>query len=443
MRIIFNFLFFIICLYVTGQNQNHHHNNNNLSHLHHWEIPSKNPDRIILTFNGDPSKNRAVTWRTDSSVDNALAQIAIAGPNSRFADEALTYSAKTEEFDLGLYKSNESLIVHYHSVIFKDLKPNTLYAYRVGDGLYWSEWIHFMSANDEYSPTKFVYFGDAQNDILSHWSRVIRMAYKTAPDASFVVHAGDLVDSAHKDYEWAQWFKAGGFIHSQWTAIPVVGNHEFQRISDSTSRRLSIQWRPQFTLPIEENLEREIHETVYSVEYQDILILVLNSNDYLDKQTGYIKQKLSKSTAKWKIVVCHHSIFSPAKGRDFEFARKNWKPLFDKYGVDLVLNGHDHAYARGHSPIKSLEKSASGKLNTLYITSVSGPKQYKIDKEKMIRFNKDGYAVDKLGEETQFFQVITIENNLLKYFAYTALGDLFDKAFIKKDFLTGIKTFSN
>ena len=67
-----------------------------------------------------------------------------------------------------------------------------------------------------------------------------------------------------------------------------------------------------------------------------LLILVLNSNDYLDKQTGYIKQKLSKSTAKWKIVVCHHSIFSPAKGRDFEFARKNWKPLFDKYGVDLA-----------------------------------------------------------------------------------------------------------
>ena len=43
----------------------------------------------------------------------------------------------------------------------------------------------------------------------------------------------------------------------------------------------------------------------------------------------------------------------PAEGRDFEYARKIWKPLFDKYGVDLVLNGHDHTYARGHIPIKS------------------------------------------------------------------------------------------
>ena len=42
----------------------------------------------------------------------------------------------------------------------------------------------------DYSPTKFVYFGDAQNDILAHWSRVIRMAYQTAGDATFAIHAG-------------------------------------------------------------------------------------------------------------------------------------------------------------------------------------------------------------------------------------------------------------
>ena len=48
------------------------------------------------------------------------------------------------------------------------------------------------------------------------------MAYQTAPNASFAIHAGDLVNNAHRDHEWAQWFKAGGFIHSQWTAIPAV-----------------------------------------------------------------------------------------------------------------------------------------------------------------------------------------------------------------------------
>ena len=447
-------LFLLTFLFSCNHNHHSHTDSHSHSHshshkqdgLHHWEIPSKDPDRIILTFNGNPSTKRAVTWRTDSSVKKAEAQIAIAGLNSDFVNEATTYTANTEEFDLGLYKSNKSLLVNYHSVVFENLKPNTLYAYRVGYAENWSEWIQFKTANDTYSPTEFVYFGDAQNDILNHWSRVIRMAYKTAPDASFVIHAGDLVDSAHKDNEWAQWFKAGGFIHSQWTAIPVVGNHEFQRFDGyegTLPRRLSIQWRPQFTLPIEESLHNSLHETVYSVEYQDILILVLNSTGQLEEQTEYIREKLTKTDAKWKIVTNHHSVFSPAEGRDFEYARKVWKPMFEKYGVDLVLNGHDHTYARGHTPVKSQNVNESGIFKTLYVTSVSGPKQYKLDKVQIKNYEIDGYKSDKMGEETQFFQVINVENNKLTYSAYTTLGELYDRAIITKDFLNGEKTISN
>ena len=445
------FSLFILVIFFNC-NSNHHSHSHSHSHshqkdgLHHWEIPSKDPDRIILTFNGNPSTKRAVTWRTDSSVKKAEAQIAVAGINSDFVKEASTYTANTEEFDLGLYKSNKSLIVNYHSVVFENLKPNTLYAYRVGFAENWSEWIQFKTANDTYSPTQFVYFGDAQNDILNHWSRVIRMAYKTSPHASFVIHAGDLVDSAHKDNEWAQWFKAGGFIHSQWTAIPVVGNHEFQRFDGyegTLPRRLSIQWRPQFTLPVEENLDEKLHETVYSVEYQDILVLVLNSTGQLEEQTEYIREKLTNSDAKWKIVTNHHSVFSPAEGRDFEYARKVWKPMFEKYGVDLVLNGHDHTYARGHTPVKSQNVNESGIFKTLYVTSVSGPKQYKLDKDQIKNYEIDGYKSDKMGEETQFFQVINIDSNKLTYSAYTTLGDLYDRAIITKDFLSGEKTISN
>ena len=430
---------FAFCLNINAQKHTHSHNDHYVG-LHHWEIPSKDPDRIILTFNGDPSTKRAVTWRTDSSITKSVAQIALAGVNSSFSKNAKTYNASIEKFDVGLYKSNNSYIVHYHSVVFENLEPNALYAYRVGDGTNWSEWIQFLTANNNYSPTQFVYFGDAQNDVLNHWSRVIRMAYQTAPNASFVIHAGDLVNTAHKDYEWAQWFKAGGFIHSQWTAIPVVGNHEFQRTSKSSPKKLSLQWRPQFNLPVEQSLNQKLHETVYSVNYQDVLIIVLNSTDFLEKQTEYIEEKLSNSNAKWKIITCHHSVFSPAKGRDFEYARKHWKPLFDKYGVDLVLNGHDHTYARGHVPVVTTEINKSKNINTLYVTSVSGPKQYRISLEQIKGYENEGYTADKLGEQIQFFQVISIENEQLVYKAYTATGKEYDKAVITKDFLTGIKT---
>lgn len=408
--------------------------------LHHWEIPSKDPDRIILTFKGDPATSRAVTWRTDTSIVQAVAQIAVATVNSSFREQAITVEASTELFDLGRYKGNNSLNVHYHSVVFDGLKPDQLYVYRVGDGKeHWSEWIQFRTAKSEYAPTQFVYFGDAQNEVLDHWSRVIRMAYQTAPDASFVIHAGDLINSAHRDREWAEWFKAGGFIHSQWTAVPVVGNHEFRPFEKGEARKLSIQWQPQFTLPVEKDLPAQLNETVYTVDYQDVRIIVLNSVELLEEQTAYIERQLKDCDAKWKILTCHHSVFSPAKGRDFKFARKHWKPLLDKYGVDMVLNGHDHTYARGHVPVRTLDDPGSDQLGTVYVTSVSGPKQYALDAKQMKAYGAQGYQLDKAGEQTQFFQVITIEDDTLSYVAYTVLGEEYDRVSIRKDFNTGRK----
>ena len=425
----------IIWFSVVAVTAQHHHDG-----LHHWEMPSKDPDRVILTFHGNAATKRAVTWRTDKTITKAVAQIAEATVNSGFVANAKTFDAVIEPFDLGQYKGNTSLVVHYHSVIFEGLEPDRLYAYRVGDGdSYWSEWIQFRTAKTKYAPTQFVYFGDAQNDVLAHWSRVIRMAYQTAPNASFVVHAGDLINEAHRDFEWAEWYKAGGFIHSQWTAVPVVGNHEFRPIAKGNARKLSIQWKPQFTLPVEDDLPTELHETVYTVDYQDVRIIVLNSNDQLENQTKYVENQLKNSTAKWNIITCHHSIFSPAKGRDFQFARQNWKPILDRYNVDLVLNGHDHTYARGHVPVRTSNTARDNSLGTVYVTSVSGPKQYSLDEEQMKSYSDDGYEPDKTAEQTQFFQVITIEGNKLTYIAYTAVGEEYDRAVIMKDFETGKK----
>ena len=74
---IISFFIFLTPDYLFAQNHDH-------EGLHHWEVPSKNPDRIILTFFGNPATSRAVTWRTDSSIKNGVAQIAEATENSNF-----------------------------------------------------------------------------------------------------------------------------------------------------------------------------------------------------------------------------------------------------------------------------------------------------------------------------------------------------------------------
>jgi len=66
---------------VESNSRKHSHSNHD-HYGDHWEIPSQNPDRIILTFYGNPSSQRAVTWRTDSTIQYAVAQISIVGKNS-------------------------------------------------------------------------------------------------------------------------------------------------------------------------------------------------------------------------------------------------------------------------------------------------------------------------------------------------------------------------
>ena len=90
-------------------------------------------------------------------------------------------------------------------------------------------------------------------------------------------------------------------------------------------------------------------------------------------------------------------------------------------------------------PVRTTDGKASNDLGTVYVTSVSGPKQYVIDDEQMKGYAVDGYSRDKKGEQTQFYQVISIEGETLTYVAYTVLGDEYDRAVIVKDFSTGRK----
>ncbi len=181
--------------------------------------PRPLPDRIVLTWSGDPATTQSVTWRTDPSVARGIAELALANDSGREL-KPTTIRAKTELLaaDLG--------DAHYHSVRFVELQPDTLYAYRVGDGANWSEWFHFRTASREARPFTFVYFGDAQNDVKTHWSRVFRESFRDAPRAAFTLHAGDLINNANRDAQWGEWFGAPAWVNATVPVIATPGNHE-------------------------------------------------------------------------------------------------------------------------------------------------------------------------------------------------------------------------
>jgi len=396
---------------------------------HHWEIPSKDPDRIILTWADDPATTQAVTWRTSDEIERGFVEIAPGDPSARFDAAAQRFEARTEALQIGASELNASRTDHYHSYVFRGLTPGALYAYRVGDGKnYWSEWIQFRTVEDEAAPLRFLYFGDAQNSVLSHWSRIIRAAYQKAPDADFAIHAGDLINRAHRDHEWAEWFKAGGWIHASLSSIPVPGNHEYGRFEEESeeARRLSLQWGPQFTLPESKGLPDKLKETVYALRIQDVLVVALDSNTEVEAQAAWLDKTLAADDSSWKVLTFHHPIFSSGRDRDNEKNRNLWKPIIDKHSVDLVLQGHDHTYARGHVPVR-MSDSRSSNVETMYVNSVSGPKMYEFRENGWDVFESYGARLDRRAENTQFFQVIDIDGRKLVYRAYMANGELYDE----------------
>ena len=197
---------------------------------------------MVLTWSGDPATTQAVTWRTDTTVSRALAQLTLATDNALKAQRDIT--AITQDFTSDLGEA------HVHSVEFTDLSPDTRYAYRVGDGLNWSEWHHFRTAKNEAAPFSFVYFGDAQNDIRTHWSRVFREAILEAPRAAFTLHAGDLINRAQRDAEWGEWFAAPAWVNATIPVVPSPGNHEYFNLNPGPSSKRIWNTKVGGTVPV-------------------------------------------------------------------------------------------------------------------------------------------------------------------------------------------------
>ncbi|MEM6470558.1 MAG: metallophosphoesterase family protein [Planctomycetota bacterium] len=383
------------------------------------------PDRIVLSWAADPATTQSVTWRTDTSVSKPRVEFAISDDGPLFVKHRQRVDAVTSSLETDLGKAN------YHSATLKGLTPATQYVYRVGDGVNWSEWAHFRTASSTPKPFSFLYVGDAQNNIKSHWSRLIRQAFTDAPRAAFVLHAGDLVNRGNSDAEWGEWFYAQGFIPRSTACLAVPGNHEQTSTTDeateTTTTRLTDHWERVFEFP--QNGPKDARESIYWMDYQDVRIVGLNSNERIKEQSVWLRKVLSKQPQKWTILTFHHPIYSSKAGRENPELRKWWQPIFDEFQVDLVLNGHDHTYARtGMMKHESEKNIATGvrsqsESGTVYVVSVSGPKMYELGREPYMR---------RVAEDTQLYQIITVDGDELRYDARTATGRPYDGFTLRK-----------
>jgi hypothetical protein len=409
-----SFSVIVLLLLTACEDSHNHHHYSTISLPNNYLFPTASPDRIILNLTEDPTHSVAVNWRTDTSITESVVQIAKATHGPEFVDYKLEIRGVHETL---IYKAEEDpeVAANYHSATMENLSPGGKYVYRVGCEAGWSEWFQIEMPQPD-KEISLIYFGDAQNNVKQMWSRVIREAYGTLPEVDFMLHAGDLINRYDREVEWGEWFYAGSFIHSMVPSVMTPGNHEYR------NDVLSPQWKKQFNLP--KNGPKGLEEQCYQVNYPNLKVISLDSKQIdisgqmRDAQLFWLDSVLTNDARKWTAITFHYPIFSTKPNRDNLEFREAFKPVFDKHKVDIVLQGHDHAYGRGMvnnvATGYQVKDKASG---TMYVVSVSGPKMYDVS---------DDPWMDRRGGNTQLFQILTISGDTLSYGSYTATGELYD-----------------
>lgn len=200
-------------------------------------------------------------------------------------------------------------------------------------------------------------YGTAEQIALAR--RMERRAWDLA------IHVGDIayVDGSDEAFT-ERHFRVYGDLLSRVPFFPAPGNHDLLTDGGAPYDRA-------FDWPGEERGRRH-----YSFRWGGVLFLALDTGteDALEslvvaggRQRSWLESELRSaagdSTVLWRVVYVHHPLYSHAEGLSGHGPELELRgvlaPLFDEYGVDLVLTGHDHHYERSR-PLRDGEPVARG-----------------------------------------------------------------------------------
>ena len=207
----------------------------------------------------------------------------------------------------------------------------------------------------------FFYFADTQDVVNNgtYWKRAFLDAKEKYPGVAFCVHGGDIVHMSGMKNMWREMLDNVRDYVTALPMIPAAGNHDWW---DCYLEGYTGTFEKHFTLSYPaQNIKYGVY---YSTDVGDIHFTVLNSaNPIVQKdedgkeseQMKWLLSDLEKTDKKWKIVVLHNPLYSPGKygckpGTNYLALqlRENLNSVFAKYGVDMILSGHDHIYSRSY-----------------------------------------------------------------------------------------------
>lgn len=316
-----------------------------------------------MTFYGDTKTQMGFCWTTTNatSTDLQVLEKSIYDNSTGFDDPIVENSIKyyTGTIEVSPIAGDGFI----HRVAAKRLTPDTEYVYRFGDEQLnrWCEVGSFKTSANNNRNFSFLHISDPQGDNELHYESynqlLTDMQVKCEPE--WIALTGDITDDSHFGgtidlHEWELALTEQWSVFKDYPVAAVSGNHD--------GALHAFHSRFNYNIPSGSDTSAGDY---YSFDYQGVHFTCINSNDtpnpkdpnttgISETQLNWIKDDLvAHENDKFLIVMIHkglfdsggHSCNNDRSDYDIEQMRRQLCPLFTEYGVDLVLQGHDHLYS--------------------------------------------------------------------------------------------------
>ena len=348
-----------------------------------WQQPARAAEtpveQLHAQFGADAAREVTISWMTPAAVTTPFLQLG-----------GQRVPATTRQYP--------GYPGYFHHVRLRDLLPATRYTYAVGHaGQARSSTYGWLTGPLAGAAFTFTAFGDqgvdnpdpnnvqdvdptmlnglttSQPPFLASANRELAQSMNPA----FHCIVGDTAYANGDQDIWDVWFRGISDMAPTAPWMPCLGNHEIETMgvglggfnvseelgqeSDSWGKLGYDAYRTRFDLP--PNGDPEWEGCWYRFRYGSVEFISIDNNDVnvevpanigysKGRQRAWVERTLKAAAADPKvdfiIILMHQAAFSSGLHGSDEGVRKTWFPLFSQYGVDLVLQGHDHHYERTH-----------------------------------------------------------------------------------------------
>lgn len=308
------------------------------------------------------SRSAVIAWATSDNAD--LSEVRV----GRDPSYARRVPAETE------WVPGATGLMALHSVAIDGLHPATEYCYKVvTDGVELAGALRFRTAlEDPDSEVTFLALGDYGSG-SEEQKRVRDQMNVYREEADLLLTTGDNAYPLASDlFLQVHLFDVYRELMMRIPLFPVLGNHDVA--ADDGAPYLNHFFLPQNTL------REEDREKYYSIDWGPIHFVALDSERSQGEafstdgtnMRDWLEADLAAADSPWKIVAFHRPPYSNHPTRTPNgIAQRYFVPLFETYGVQLVLTGHNHFYERFH-PFREGARTSTASGGVTYVVTGGG-----------------------------------------------------------------------